>query len=457
MQVHPLIRKLLVFLAILVNTAASASDTTKHWKIISFTIHEEIAPQATRRTERAMAEAIHAKADLIILKMDTYGGLVSDADSIRTKILNSPIPVYVFIENNAASAGALISIACNKIYMRKGASIGAATVVDQSGGKVPDKYQSYMRSKMRATAEARGRNPNVAQAMVDGDIVVPGLNDSGKVVTLTASEAMKWGFCDGEAESLEEMLKLNGISNYEIKESEITRMDRLISWLINPAVSGILILLILGGIYFELQSPGIGFALLVSIVAAALYFAPLYLEGLAENWEIIIFMLGIVLLALEFFVIPGFGVAGIAGIICIVAGLILSMVGNVEFDFAPVKGSDITIAAATVISSIIVFMVLLIIMGGSIYKLKAFERVMHKETLAHARVDVQGNEPGGEQSIVGLQAETHTDLKPQGKIKVAEQIFNATSYGVFIEKGTRVSVEKFQDGMYWVKKIEGIS
>src|SRR5210317_890839 len=124
--------------------------------IYKFDIKEQIAPPVVRTTQRAFAEAKEVGADLILIHMNTYGGLVDAADSIRTRILNSDIPVYVFIDNNAASAGALIAIACDSIYMSPVSSIGAATVVDQTGKPVPDKYQSYMRSWMRSTAEANG-------------------------------------------------------------------------------------------------------------------------------------------------------------------------------------------------------------------------------------------------------------------------------------------------------------
>ncbi|MBE9484775.1 MAG: S49 family peptidase, partial [Bacteroidetes bacterium] len=142
--------------------------------VYKFDIKEEIAPPAVRTTQRAFKEAKEAGADIVLIHMNTYGGLVDAADSIRTKILNCDIPVYVYIDNNAASAGALIAIACDSIYMAPVASIGAATVVDQSGKPVPDKYQSYMRSWMRSTAEANGRDPDIAQAMVDPDIYIAG-------------------------------------------------------------------------------------------------------------------------------------------------------------------------------------------------------------------------------------------------------------------------------------------
>ena len=131
------------------------TDTTI---ILKFDMKEEVAPALWRKTQKAFNMAQSIDADLILIHMNTYGGMVVSADSIRTKILNSNIPVYVFIDNNAASAGALISVACDKIYMRPGGNIGAATVVNQTGEQMPDKYQSYMRSTMRATAEAQGKD-----------------------------------------------------------------------------------------------------------------------------------------------------------------------------------------------------------------------------------------------------------------------------------------------------------
>ncbi|MFM8917985.1 MAG: hypothetical protein ACKOGP_09620, partial [Bacteroidota bacterium] len=153
-------------------------------------VREEISPGMARKLGKALDEAQAQKVDLVILNMNTYGGLLDAADTMRTRLMNFPIPVVAFINNNAASAGALIAISCNRIYMTGGSSIGAATVVDESGEPLPDKYQSYMRSIMRSTAEKRGRNPIIAEAMVDPRTYIPGVNDSGKVLTFTTSEAI---------------------------------------------------------------------------------------------------------------------------------------------------------------------------------------------------------------------------------------------------------------------------
>jgi membrane-bound serine protease (ClpP class) len=319
---------ILLIFCVLQVSAVFSQDTLKNNKIFLFDIKEMIAPPVWYNTKKAFEEARSAGVDVVVIKMNTYGGMLDAADSIRTAILNSNIPVYVFIDKNAASAGALISIACDSIYMAPGSSIGAATVVDAQGKVLPDKYQSYMRSMMRATAEAKGRDPEIAQAMVDPSIYIPGISDSGKVLTFTVKEAIKNGFCQAEVKTVNQLLEHAGINNYTIQEQQLTTADKIIKMLINPFVSGILIMIIIGGIYFELQTPGIGFPLAAAVVAALLYFAPLYLEGLASHWEILLFVLGLILLALEIFAVPGFGVLGYSGIMLIVVGLTLSLVGS---------------------------------------------------------------------------------------------------------------------------------
>jgi len=319
-------------------------------KVFTFAIDQDIDPGMNRRVKLALEQAEALKVDVILIEMDTYGGAVTDADEIRTRILESKVPVYVFINKDAASAGALISIACDSIYMAPGASIGAATVVNGTdGAAAPDKYQSYMRSMMRSTAEATGRNPQIAEAMVDEKLVVPGLSDDQSVITFSVSEAIQNGYCEGEYTSQKAILEAQNLQAAQVIAYEEKTVDTIISYFLNPAVSGILILLIIGGIYFELQTPGIGFPLALAITAALLYFIPYYLNGLAENWEILAFVIGIILLAVEFFVIPGFGVFGVAGIVLTLGGLVLGMLPNEAFDFEWVSSAQLFEALLTVI------------------------------------------------------------------------------------------------------------
>src|SRR5574344_1258485 len=219
--------------------------------IYYFIIDEDIAKPALRKTEIAIDYVKSHQVDGILLEINTFGGELASAEKIRTLLLEAPVPVYAFINKNAASAGALISIACDSIYMSSGASIGAASVVNQAGEIMPDKYQSYMRSLMRATAEKNGRNPLIAEAMVDPDTAIDSISAKGKVLTFTTKEAIKNHYCNGEANSKEEVLQLLNFQNYTLEEQEMGWLDSVIYFLINPVVSSILIILIVGGIYFE--------------------------------------------------------------------------------------------------------------------------------------------------------------------------------------------------------------
>ncbi|KAF0130186.1 MAG: membrane-bound serine protease (ClpP class) [Bacteroidetes bacterium] len=425
---------------------------TKLVKVYTFDIKEEIAPPVWRTTQRVFKNAYEIDADIMLIHMNTYGGMVDAADSIRTKILNSKIPVYVLIDNNAASAGALISIACDSIYMVAGASIGAATVVNQTGEVVPDKYQSYMRSMMRSTAEASGRNPDIAEAMVDPSIYVAGISDTGKVLTFTTSEAIKHQFCEGKAATLDEVLQKAGHFEYEIVHHQLSALDKVINFLISPVISGILIMLIVAGLYFELQTPGIGFPLGASIVAALLYFAPLYLEGLATHIEIILFVIGVVLIFLEIFAIPGFGVAGVLGILFMVTGLTLSMVESFdttkpfEADFGP-----ITKAFVTVIISVFAALFGSMFLG---------QKLLTTNRFGHLALDtVQKKQEGvtfdgfDYQSLIGQTAIAHTVLRPSGKIILNDEIYDATLQSGFANEGEEVVIYSFHTGQLFVRKV----
>ncbi len=421
--------------------------------VYKFDIREQIAPPVWRSTKMAIDEAEKIGADIILIHMNTYGGMVESADSIRTKILQTPIPTYVFIDHNAASAGALISIACDSIYMVPGATIGAATVVNQQGEVVPDKYQSYMRATMRSTAEATGRDPDIAQAMVDPRIEIENVIDSGSVLTFTASEAVRNGYCEGIVNSIPELFEYAGIENYEIVEQELTGMDRFIAFLINPFISGILIMIIIGGIYFELQSPGVGFPLIAAFIAALLYFAPLYIEGLADNWEILLFIGGIVLIAVEIFAIPGFGVAGVTGILFVITGLTLSLVGNVGFDFSGVDLTSVISSLFLVITAIFLSMIISFYITKSIFSENRLFGSLALES-------VQSRDAGFTSSdntyveMLGKTGVASTVLRPSGKVLIGDEVYDATSLAGFIDKGDPVEVVRYETSQLFVRKIK---
>lgn len=416
--------------------------------IYEFTINGDINSTAWRNTKQAFLKAEEMNADRVLIRMNTFGGMVNFADSIRSRILDSPIPTIVYIDHNAASAGALISLACDKIYLSKGSSIGAASVVNQTGEIMPEKYQSYMRGLMRATAEAKGRDPRIAEAFVDPNVDLPQWKQAGQVLTFTSREAVESGFADGEVKTLQEILKAEGIADARISKHEVSWMDALVGFLTNPAVQGFLIVLIMGGIYFEMTSPGIGLPLIVALTATVLYFAPLYIEGLAEHWEILLFVVGVVLLLLEIFIIPGFGVAGIAGILLIVCSFAFSMVPNDSFDFSMTAPNLLFRAFVLVIASIVGAVVVSVILGRSILKSGAFRRLV--------LADEQKSESGYVSStlskeLIGREGIAKTDLRPSGKVEIDDKWYDAVSLDGYITKGTMIRVEKHENYNLFVR------
>ncbi len=437
--------------------------------VYKLNVMQEISPGMWRQTRQAFQAADTLGADLILIHMNTYGGTVLDADSIRTKILQSKIPVYVYIDNNAASAGALISIACDSIYMRPGGSMGAATVVNQSGQAMPDKYQSYMRSTMRATAEAKGkkrviegkdtlyewrRDPKIAEAMVDPSVYIEGIIDTGKVLTFTAEEAVRYGFCDGLAENIPELLQQAGIEEYEMVVYEPGWIDRIIGFLVHPVVSGLLIMAIIGGIYFEMQTPGIGFPIGVAILAAVLYFAPLYLEGLAANWEILVFFAGVILIAVEIFVIPGFGVAGISGILFVFTSLILSLINNVDFDFRLVDMKNVGTAIITVTVGIFGGFLLSLYVGKKVFSAHSGP---FKDFALNTVQNISEGYLNVDASFLALKGKTgksQTVLRPGGKVIIDGEIYDAMSQSGFIDRGEEIVVVKVGTAQLYVDRSE---
>lgn len=447
-----ILKKLAVFCLLMFLSWAGAFAQQKTQKIFYFQIDDNISKPSERKLNQAIKQAQDVKADYLFMELNTFGGELDAADKMRTALLECEIPTIVFINKNAASAGALISLACDSIYMAPGSSMGAASVVNQTGEIMPDKYQSYMRSLMRSTAEMNGRDPDIAQAMVDPDVEIPGISDKGKVLTFTTSEAIDHHFCNDEASDKDDVMHKMNISSYQFVNQKVTWIDKVISFLINPLVSGILIMFIIGGIYFEMQAPGIGFALVVAILAALLYFAPHYLEGLAAHWEIIVFLVGFGLLMLEIFVVPGFGVTGISGIILMVGALVLTMIFNVGFNFS-MTDSGIFVKY--------LFLVLAACFAGFVLSLWLGKKLISADTRygslsLKTRMDADKGYVAQDMNLsqyVGRTAVTATLLRPVGKIEIDGEILDATSEIGFIEKNEQVEVTRFENAQLFVKKL----
>ena len=418
-------------------------------------ISEDIMPAALRKLENATKDPNFEGIDAFILKLNTYGGQVDVADKMRNVLLDIDATTIAFIDNQAISAGALLAIACDSIYMSDAAAFGSATVVDQAGEVLPDKYQSFMRAMFRSTAETKGRNPDIAEAMVDPEIEVPGVSEKGQVLNFTPSEAMKNGYCEAQLNDMDEVLNRAGFKGAEQTSYEETWIEGVISFLLNPVVSSLLMMMMIGGIWFELQTPGLGFPIVAALIGAILYFAPLYLNGLAEHWEIALFVIGVFLILAEIFVIPGFGIAGIAGIACMLAGLTLSLVGNVQFDFEWVPLSSFGFALSRTLLAITLGAVLAIALGGGFTKSKLFKRVSIEEIQDSSQG--YSTEIVEHRELVGKTGVAATPLRPSGKVEISDVRYDATTDGEFIEKGSTVKVIASKANYLIVQEIENFT
>lgn len=421
-------------------------------------LNEEIGSNTWQYTKKAMEELKKGDFDILLLHLNTYGGTVIHADSIRTALLHSPVPTVAFIDNNAASAGALIALSCDSIYMRPDATMGAVTVVNGSDGtQMPDKYQSYMRAMMRATAEQHGkykngkwrRDPLIAEAMVDSRVIVPGLIDSTRVLTFTPDEAIKWNYADGKAENINDVLNKLDVKDYTIRKYEPTWIDLLMGFFTNPAVQSILIMIMIGGIYFELQTPGMGFPTVAAITAAILYFLPLYLTGIASSWIIIIFIIGLILLLLEIFVVPGFGITGIAGAALMIVSLFMGLLENFSFSIGEFDSTVIWKSVLTLLLGFILAGAFMIFISS-----RYAPKFINSRGALTKKQLVEDGYIGVDKSLsnlIGQKGTTITDMRPSGKIEIDGVTYDAISTEGFLNADTPVKIIDYINAQLYVK------
>ncbi len=440
-------KRLISFLSvILLSVALYASDSLSI--VYRIRLDQDIDQSAQRLVTIGLEKALKADADYVILDINTYGGAVNAADSIRSALLRFDKPIAAYVNMQAASAGALISIACDSIYMKTGSSIGAATVVDQTGKVMPDKYQSFMRGMMRSTAQANGRDPHVAESMTD----------TANVLSMTPTEAIEVGYCEGICESEFEVAQyMVGDKSFVIKnmDDDMTLLDRIIQFLLNPLLQSIFMMMILGGIFVEIRTPGIGLPLVTAIVGALLYFAPGYLGHLVASWEILLFICGLILIGLEIFVIPGFGICGITGIIAVIVSLTFSMVDNIELfhwdgsiNLEPLLmplGIVIISASAAVFGSIWLV--------KKLYTTRSFDHIALRQEMK-ADEGFTGVVTGLE-SFIGETVTVFTDLRPSGKVITSEgRIIEAVlKYGGYAAKNEKLKVTDTEQGRLYCIKL----
>ncbi len=397
--------------------------------------------------ERALADAEKADASVVVFDIDTFGGLLEAADVIRKAILSTEVPTVAVIDRNAASAGALIAYANDRIVFVPGASMGAATAVNQTGDYAPEKIQSYTRGLMRATAEATGRDPRIAEAMVDETLAVEGVVAEGQLLTISSEEALKLGVADAVLPSADAVVEALGGEREQVAHAA-SRAEKVLRFLGSPAVASLLLMMMMGGLYFEIQTPGVGFAGAIALVGASLFFAPHYLLGLVESWEIALFAVGVGLLLLEVFVTPGFGVFGIGGILLTVAALFIALIPNVGFNFP----SDGEIARAT--TTLAAAFVLLGLLAVSLNKYLPRSERLGRLVLAPELSAAEGYTSAATQSdLIGMTGTALTPLRPSGTVDIDGRRIDVVSEGPMVSAGASVEVTRSRGSVVVVREV----
>lgn len=422
-----------IFLSILLLSSAFIYAQQK--KVYVAYIEDEIDLGLAPYISRAISDAEKGGADAIIFKINTFGGRVDAATQIKDAILDSRIPTVAFINNRAISAGALIAISCQTIIMAPGSSIGAATVVDQTGDKVSEKYQSYMRSEMRATAERNGRRTDVAEAMVDERVVIKGLVDSSQLVTLTSEEAHEYGFADTLFTKIEDVLEFLDLKGATIVRVEPNWAEDVVRFLNHPLVASLLIMIGFFGLFAEVKTPGWGVPGTAGIVALALFFGSAYILQLATIVEILMFIAGLILIATEIFIIPGFGIAGISGMLLVVLSLFLSLIGGRPFlDFEIISMAIIQLAGA-----ITGALIMILILAKFLPKSAIFNKLVLSTATAANRGYISNPDFS---SLVGKEGISLTTLRPAGTAEIDGQKVDVVSDSEYIKNGTKIKVIK---------------
>ncbi len=395
--------------------------------------------------QRAVKEATETGAVALILDIDTPGGRVDAAEIISDALTDSEVPVYSLINRRAYSAGALIALSTSRIYMRPASVIGAATPVDGTGTKAPEKIVSAMRSQMRTLAEANGLEPEVAAAMVDEDIEIDGVVESGKLLTLTTEEAIEIGYAEA-IEDLDALLVELGHEGAMVVTPELNWAERLVRFFSSSVVSPFLLSLGFLGLLVEIRTPTFGLAGTMGLISLGLFFGSNMIVGLAGLEDVLIVGAGLALLGIEAFVVPGFGIFGVAGVVAILTGLYMSLLGNIP------TMPDFTRAAWVLASS------MLLLIGSAwalIRTLPSSSRLTESGIFLLAKTaSAIGYESAEVRSdLVGKHGTAITDLRPAGTALVGDERIDVVSESEWISAGTPVKVLSAEGYRHIVRSI----
>ena len=393
--------------------------------------------------ERSIQEAESSDVNAVILDIDTPGGRVDAAERIVDAISDSEIPVFAFVNRRAFSAGALISLATERIYMRPGSVMGAVTPVDGSGTKASEKIVSAMRSEMRSLAEAHDLDPQIAEAMVDESLAIPDVIEEGKLLTLTVAEAVNLNYAV-EVEDLTALLQELDMEGAEILTAEINWAEALVRFFSNPIVAPFLLSLGFLGLMIEIRTPTFGLAGGTGLIALSLFFGSNVILGLAGLEDLLLFVTGVVFLGIETLVIPGFGVFGILGIIGMFGGIYMSMLGNLP-------GPEDVSRGGVVLATTMVL--ILLMLWATIKYLPKNVRLYRSGIFLKTQEDrSQGYESAEtREELIGREGVSLTDLRPSGFALFGQERIDVVSESEFIEEGTSVRIVSVKGSRHIVR------
>lgn len=430
---------------VLVCGSAGALAAQQSATVYRLDVQGEIENGLAPYIARGVREANAAGASAIYLDIDTPGGRIDAAERIADAVRSSRIPVYAFVNPRAYSAGALISLATDGIYMRSGAVLGAATPVSGEGAKLPEKYVSAMRAEFRALAEEQGLDPKIAEAMVDESLGVPDLLPPGKLLTLSTSEALKVKYAKAQVESEAALLDAVGLPGATVHVVEVNWAEGLVRFLTGPIISSLLLSIGVLAIMAELKAGAHGLGLLVGFASLGMFFGSSVLIGLAGMEEVILLGLGVIAIAVEVFLLPGFGVAGVLGALLVGASMVLAMLGSFP------TGTDVIRAIAVLGASIVITMAIGIAWLRHLPNSKRFSGLIHQDNSMAADGYISA---AVRVELVGKHGTAATDLRPAGVATVDGERIDVVTEGEYIHSGTRVEVVRAEGYRHVVRSAK---
>lgn len=386
---------------------------------------------------RGIQDAEKEGAKAIIFEINTPGGFVDAAIKIGKLLSETKIKTVAFINQDALSAGAYIALNMDEIYMVPNATMGAAAVINQDGSTADKKAQSAWLAKMKNVAEKGNRDPIYAMAMVDEEIDLPEYDaPKGKLLTLTASQAVEVGYAEGIVQNKEELIKTLGLENAEIKTVEESFADKIARFVTNPIIVPILLSIGSLGLIFELYSPGFGVPGLMGLSSLLLFFYGHYISGLAGLESIILFILGLILIIAELFV-PG-GIIGFTGLGLVLLSILIS-------------GTSMKVMAVNLLIALLVAIIAMVIM------MKIFGKkitIFNKLVLKDATTTEQGYVSNPTRSeLLGKTGIALTPLRPSGTVLIDDERIDAVTEGGFINENAKITVVKVEGVRVVVREI----